>query len=227
MVYRAWPSQMPSDVEVCMARLPGREERLREAPLASVTPLVEAIGAEIQPLLDRPFAFFGHSMGALISFELARFLRREHRLDPAHLFVSGRRAPQLPTEENPTYNLPEAEFIQSVRDLNGTPAEVLANPELMQLLTPLLRADFAVCQTYSYKPEPPLNCGSTVYGGLQDTGVPRESLTGWQDQTSDACLVRMLPGDHFFLNSSQSLLLRTLGLELEKLLRKTPQQAGV
>jgi medium-chain acyl-[acyl-carrier-protein] hydrolase len=225
MIYRSWAGHLPSAVEVCAAKLPGREGRLRETPIAHITPLVKVMAEEIAPLLDKPFAFFGHSMGALIGFELARLLKRERGIEPLHLFVSGRRAPQLPSDEEPTFNLPQAEFIEAIRNLNGTPAEVLEHPELMELMIPLLRADFAVCQTYSFSPGSPLGCEMTVFGGLQDTDVPRECLVGWQEQTIAHCSVRMLPGDHFFLHSSQALLLRALNRQIERLIQ-VPQPAS-
>jgi medium-chain acyl-[acyl-carrier-protein] hydrolase len=109
---------------------------------------------DIFPYLDRPFAFFGHSMGGIISFELARHLRRKHGIEPDHLFISGRRAPQLPEEDPQIHELPEREFLAEVERLNGTPKEVLANAELQEIIVPLLRADFAACHTYTYLPGP-------------------------------------------------------------------------
>lgn len=222
-IYHTWAEQLPSDVEVYLARLPGREGRLREVPLTRLTSLVDLINSEIRPLLNKPFAFFGHSMGAIVAFELARILRRENGLEAEHLFISGRRAPQLPRDEPITYHLPDPEFTQALRDLNGTPNAVLEHPELMNLMMPLLRADFEVCQTYSFEPQAPLTCSMTIFGGLQDRDVPRESLVAWREQTTSPCNVRMLPGDHFFLHSSQALLLRVLNRELQTLSQKMAQ----
>src|SRR5262245_34574163 len=168
LIYRSWTEQLPLAVEVCAVMLPGREARLRERPYTCLPPLIEALAEALLPRLNKPFAFFGHSMGALISFELIRELRRNCGLAPAHLFVSGRRAPQIENNDPPTYNLPEGDFIQEIRHFNGTPQEVLEHPELMQLLLPVLRADFAVCETYTYTEEPPLECPISVFGGLQD-----------------------------------------------------------
>src|SRR5262249_55388812 len=152
-------------------------------------------------------AFFGHSMGAMISFELARYLRRKHRLSPHHLFVSGRRAPQIPMTEAPSYNLPESGFYEKLRLLNGTPTEVLEQPELMELVLPMLRADFSVVETYAYTTDAPLDCPVTAFGGLQDHRVERGMLEAWREQTTSTFTLRMLPGDHFFLNIEQTLLL--------------------
>lgn len=214
LIYRQWPDNLPSKVEVCPVQLTGRGSRLREAPYTKVEPLVEALMQVLLPYMDKPFAFFGHSMGAIISFELARRLRRDNAPQPVHLFVSGRRAPQLSETDRITYNLPEPELLDELRRLNGTPREVLENPELMRLMLPLLRADFELVQTYEYRSEPPLEYPISVFGGLQDHEVNRESLEAWREQTNASCTVQMFPGDHFFLNTARPLLLRTLTQKL-------------
>lgn len=146
-IFRHWAESLPSDVDVRLAQLPGRENKMMEPAFTRLEPMVEAIAASIVPLLDRPFAFFGHRMGALIGFELARLLRREFGRQPAHLFASGRGAPHLPSNEALTYNLKDADFIDRLRQLNGTPKEVFEHPELLPLVLPPLRADFTVCET--------------------------------------------------------------------------------
>lgn len=217
LIFRKWRDALPSSVELCSVELPGRSTRLRESAFTTLGPLVEAVSQAISPYLDKPFAFFGHSMGAIVSFELARHLRRERGALPARLFISGRRAPQIPDDDPPTYNLPEPEFIEELRRLNGTPREILEHPELMQLILPLLRTDFAVCQTYVYTPEPPLNCPISVFGGLQDDPVKRSDLEAWREQTTAAFSLRMFPGDHFFLQTAAPTFLRTLAGELSEL----------
>lgn len=216
--YQTWPAELPAEIEVCAVQPPGRAGRLRERPYERLGPLVEALAPSILPHLDRPYAFFGHSMGALISFELSRRLLREHGTLPAHLFVSGRRAPHLPRTHRPMHDLPDEEFLGELRRLNGTPEEVLAHPELMELMMPLLRSDFAVVETYEYEPGPPLDCPVTAYGGLRDREVSREQLEGWGVYTAAGFSVRMLPGDHFYLHAERALLLRSLAGELRTLL---------
>jgi medium-chain acyl-[acyl-carrier-protein] hydrolase len=189
------------------------------APYTRLGALVEAVAEVLAPQLDRPFAFFGHSMGAMISFELTRLLRRRHGLRPAHLFLSGRRAPQFPPTEPPTYHLPEPEFVEKLRGLNGTPAEVLAHAELMQLLIPLLRADFEVVQTYEYAPGPPLDCPVSVYGGLLDAEVSDEHLKAWGELAAGEFELRMFPGDHFFIQSHEQQIVRAVGERLSRLAR--------
>ena len=149
-------------------------------------------------------------MGGLVSFELARLLRKKYNITPLHLFISGRRAPQIPDLEPPIHNLPEPAFIEELRRLNGTPPAVLENAELMQLFLPILKADFAVLESYIYTPEPPLSCPITVFSGLQDSEVGCDELQAWQEQTKADFNLHIFPGDHFFLHSAQSLLLEKL-----------------
>jgi medium-chain acyl-[acyl-carrier-protein] hydrolase len=214
LTYRHWSKNLPTQVEVCPVQLPGRGNRLRETPFTRMEPLVKAIRREIGFYLDKPFAFFGHSMGAIICFEIARLLQREGATLPLRLFVSGRRAPQLSEPRMPTYHLPDSEFIQDLHRLNGTPAEILNHPEVMQVVLPYLRADFEVIQTYTYMDGPPLNIPLTAIGGLADFEISREHLEGWCAQTNRTCSVRMLPGDHFYLTTNQELLLPLLAQEL-------------
>ena len=205
-IFRPWCDRLPENIEICPIELPGRGFQLKSTPFNQIEPLVKAIATAILPYLNKPFAFFGHSMGGLVSFELARFIRREYNLEPVHLFISGRRAPQVKDSKPPIHDLPQAEFIQELRKLNGTPEAVLNNDELMELLVPILRADFAVLENYNYAPEAPLNCPISVFGGLQDREVKLEELEAWREQTVGSFSLKMLSGDHFFIHSSQSLL---------------------
>ncbi len=218
LVFRGWPDSLPKAVEVCPVHLPGRGMRLAEPPFTQMLPLVETIAAALLPYTDRPFAFFGHSMGALISFELARLLHRRHGVEPAHVFVSGCSAPQFPDAIPRLSSLPEPEFLQKLRCLNGTHKEVFENSELMQLLVPVLRADFSVCESYVYTDASPLNCPISVFGGLQDAETSRDQLEAWRCHTSAHFSLQMFPGDHFFLHTSRPLLLRALSLQLHQLI---------
>lgn len=213
LLFRSWSHCLPADVEVCPVQLPGRGTRMLERPYTQLSPLVEALAQALAPLLDRPFAFFGHSLGALVSFELARRIRRQYGVHPVHLFVSAGRAPQILHRGLPIHTLPDKEFLMELRRLNGTPSELLDHAELMELMLPLLRADFAVYETYQYSSEAPLNCPISAFGGLQDNKVSDSDLDAWRVQTSVSFSLRMFPGDHFFLK--QPLLLRALFQELQ------------
>jgi medium-chain acyl-[acyl-carrier-protein] hydrolase len=219
-IFRTWSNRLGTEIEVCPVHLPGRERRWNEPLITQIVPLVEALADALYPhLLDRPFAFFGHSMGALISFELARELRRQHAPSPVHLFVSGRQAPQLGAIAPPIHQLPEAEFIEALRRYQGTPDAVLRNAEIMQMLMPILRADFSVCETYVYANEEPLNCPISAFGGLQDDHANSESLVGWQSQTHSSFKLQMFAGNHFFLHDASELLLQSITQELTQSLK--------
>lgn len=206
--FGSWSNYFPAQVEVCPVQLPGRESRLKETPYKRLTLLVDVLAEALLPALDKPFAFFGHSMGALIGFELTRYLRQRAMPQPIHLFAAGARAPQLPDTEPPVHHLPEEEFVDALRTFNGTPEEVLQHKELMEILLPCLRADFEICETHVYQPDAPLSMPITVFGGWQDKKIAPHELGAWRDQTSSACAVHMFPGDHFFLHSCREQLLQ-------------------
>lgn len=222
-IYRGWAAPLPPEVEVCPVQIPGRESRLREQPYERLEPMIQALADLLPPYLDLPFVFFGHSMGAMISFELARELRRRGQALPLHLFVSGRQAPHLPLREKPIHALPEAEFLEELRRLNGTPEEVLRHEELMKLLTPILRADFSVNETYAYAAEPPFDLGISAFGGLGDEEVSREGVEAWKEHTRGRFRVRMLPGDHFFITSARDLILESIVRDLAELHLTAPR----
>jgi medium-chain acyl-[acyl-carrier-protein] hydrolase len=217
-IYHRWQHAIDAEVEVCLVQLPGRGSRINEPPIPHLATLARQAADALLPYFDRPFAFFGHSMGAMIGFELARHLR-ESRLAPlpTHLFVSGRSAPQADAHKPPIYNLPEDELFEELRRLNGTPPEVLAHPEIMKLMLPLLRADFQVCDTYVYQEGPPLGCPITAFGGLADEAVTREALEAWRVHTAAGFAAHMLPGDHFFIHSNESALLGLLTNKLRQI----------
>jgi len=213
--YRTWAHCLPSAVEVCAVQLPGREARLREAPYTKLHDLCETLAQAIVPYLDKPFAFFGHSLGAFITFELIRQLRRQNGPLPRHLFVSGSRAPQIPDPDPPVYHLPDADLIREVNQrYDGIPSEIMQNAEMLGLLMPALRADFEMNDTYVYHDEAPLDCPISCFGGLQDRSTPARHLEAWQEQTRRAFAVKMFWGDHFFLKNSRLLLLQAVSEHL-------------
>jgi medium-chain acyl-[acyl-carrier-protein] hydrolase len=215
-VFRTWSNALPADVEVCPVQLPGRSTRLMECPFTEVSSLVQVLAPALCSLVDKPFAVFGHSLGALVGFELARQLRRQYGVEPVRLFVSAGRAPQVPRRDSTIHTLPAKEFLAEVRRFNGIPMEVLEHEELMEIILPFLRADFALYETYEYSAERPLNCPISTFGGLQDSKVSRSDLEGWRDETTTSFSLRMLPGDHFFLNTARPLLLQMISQELHE-----------
>lgn len=215
--YRVWAACLPAAVEIGAVQLPGRETRLGETPFTRIRALCETLAAAMTPFLNKPFAFYGHSLGALIAFELIRELRRAGSPLPKHLLVSGARAPQLPSLEPPVYHLPDDELIREVNArYGGIPAEVLANGEMLELLLPMLRADFAMHDTYVYYDDLPLDCPIACFGGQQDASTPLTHLEAWRDQTRNTFAQQMFGGDHFFIRSARAPLLQAVSAHLNQ-----------
>jgi medium-chain acyl-[acyl-carrier-protein] hydrolase len=198
--FRHWPDALTSSIEVCPVQLPGRENRFVEAPFTRAEAVVEAMAPALRPVLDRPYALFGHSMGAMLGFELIRHLRRRGDPLPVQFFVSAARAPQLPRPGAPIHALPDAAFVERLRGLQGTPEGILQDKELLQFVLPALRADFTVVETYRYTPGERLDCLLTAFGGRSDGAVSFAELAGWSDQARRDFRLQMLPGNHFFLH---------------------------
>jgi medium-chain acyl-[acyl-carrier-protein] hydrolase len=217
-IFRSWVDLLPQDIELCGVQLPGREDRTREPAFTRMEPLVEELALQLISDLDMPFAVFGHSMGALITFELARCLRRNGLPTPAHLFVSGRRGPQVACDLELFHDLPDSRLIERVRELNGTREDVLRHPEIVAFLLPILKADFSVVETYSYKTEREFECAISAFGGLADTEVPRADLAAWGAHTRGPFRIELFPGHHFFLNDSRASLLATIAADLRQTL---------
>lgn len=217
--FAAWGRNLPTQVEVCAVQLPGRESRLAEAPYTNMSALVEALTDALRPYLDKPFAVFGHSNGALIGFEFIRQLRRVGLPQPLQFFPSGCRAPQLPNLNPPLYNLPREELIDQIRRANGTLEEILNNEEFMGLVLPLLRADYSLHDLYAYTDEEPFDCPIVAFAGHADELVTSQHLAAWRAQTRGEFKLHVLPGDHFFVRSASGPVLRFLSAYLCALLR--------
>lgn len=212
--FRNWRDRFSPTIGVYPVELPGRGFRIQESPMTNLQLLVSELARSLLPYLDKPFAFFGHSMGALISFELARCLRKQYQLQPVCLFVSGRCAPQVPPIVPPIHQLPDSEFLEAIRRLNGTPEAVFANPELLALALPILRADFSLIETYTYIDGAPLQCPISVFGGLQDPETTVECLEAWKMQTDGDMSLHLFPGDHFFIHSHLDELVKLLEAQM-------------
>jgi surfactin synthase thioesterase subunit len=203
-------------VAVCPIRLPGRESRTAEAPFERLGVLVESLAAAIEAYLDRPFAFFGHSMGAAVAFELARLLRKRGLPQPRLLIASGARAPQFRRNHTPPADPSEEQFLAELRRLGGVPAEALEDPAVLRAILPALTADAALYRRYIYTEDAPLSLPIRAYGGNADPNILPEHLHAWQEQTTAAFGVRLFAGGHFFLHQSRAEVLAALAADLEQ-----------
>lgn len=205
--FRPWRERVSSDVEVCPVVLPGRESRIRETPRTRMGPLVAELVEGLRPHLDRPYAFFGHSLGSVVAYEAARALRRQGDPGPQALIVSGRRAPHAPGRRPPVSGLGDEEFMAEMVRLGGTPPEVARQREMVRLFLPFLRADFELNETYRPQPGgPALTCPVYAFGGDRDPLADPQEVGGWREVTSGHFRLRVFPGDHFYLKDSEDFL---------------------
>jgi surfactin synthase thioesterase subunit len=207
--FRSWPVAFAPEIDVLPVQLPGREARLDEPPHRRLDDLVGPVCAALEPYLDRPYALFGHSMGSLVAYEVARRLSSGGR-PPSCLVVSGRRGPQIPSRRRVLHRLPDDEFLAEVVRLGGMPREIVAAPDLMELLLPVLRADYELSETYRHRPGAPLTCPVAAYMGAADPEVDHAGLRGWRPVTTGEFVGRVFPGDHFYLKGGRSDVLRAV-----------------
>lgn len=197
--YFRWQSFMPADVELWAAELPGRGGRRAEPFATHIDDLAEQLVDDLDGKLDTPFVFFGHSMGAILAFLCTRMLERRKGAMPAHLIVSARAAPHRPNPHALVPIMPDDQLIELLRAHGGTALQILAEPELMELFLPIIRADYRLLATHVFKEELPLRCPITAIGGAADT-VDAAALKDWLHHTSNAFELKMFDGGHFFIN---------------------------
>jgi surfactin synthase thioesterase subunit len=214
--FRRWKEDLPGEIDLAWIQLPGRENRIRERPFSSMSELAPKLAEAITASADRPFAFYGHSLGARIAFETARVLRKRSERQPCHLFVGASEAPQLPWRHRILHNMPEPQFIEHMQErYGGMPRQIVDDPELRALFLPTLRADVELLETYLYVPEPPLECAITAFVGTEDSIVERSIMEPWHSQTSRNFRLHLISGDHFFVQSSQGELIRVIAEEMK------------
>ncbi|MFJ7243706.1 thioesterase II family protein [Kitasatospora sp. NPDC098652] len=200
-IYTRWPAALGPEVEVAALALPGRERRLGEPAAVDVDRIAEAVAATT----DRPYALFGHSMGGLLAFEVVRWLRRAGAELPVHLFVSGCPRPDQPRGDDifdGLSALPDDAMLQRLVRGGGLPAFVLDEPELLELVLPVCRADFGWLDAYDCGDEPPVPVPITAFVGNEDASARPEDAAGWAAHTTGPFAQHVLPGGHFFLDDN-------------------------
>jgi len=214
--FSQWVRELPTHMEGIVTHYPGRGSRYQEPAIKSLSTLVEKLSQAMQTLLDKPFAFFGHSLGGLVAFELTRQLRRHNLPGPQVLFISACGAPHLPAPQPPIHQLPDAEFLKALSTINGIPSELQNNTEIMELTLPTLRTDFEAIESYHYDSDgSPLNLPIRAYGGLDDPRVSRKRLEGWASLTNAGFKSQYFPGDHFFINTVRESIIASIAAELQ------------
>lgn len=215
MVYARWRRLLPSWIDVRPIEWPGRGARVDEPFVTDPQVLAAQLARELRAQLDGPYALFGHSLGAVIAFELAHDLLDRGAPAPSVLFASGAEAPAVRDGSKWRLPLSDDTILKELRDLKGTPDEVLSNAELMRTALPVLRADFLMCGNYVYRSRPPLPCPVHVFGGSEDK-TRREALQAWRQETSASFTLDILPGHHFFIHTQQAELIDLIGAALAR-----------
>ena len=211
--FHAWTAALPA-LDVCALEYPGRWTRLTEQPFTDVPLLVKTIADDINDLLQGRYAFFGHSYGAVVAFELAREVRRRGLAMTEHLFVGAARAPQLPPRPNPIRSLPDGQLIAELGRRYGALPKMILDPEVLNMVVPIIRADITAFETYTFRDEPPLPCPITALCGRDDPAVDDRALDAWRHQTAGRFCSHVLAGDHFFMNRSNAETFRIVRQEL-------------
>ncbi|WP_439542279.1 thioesterase II family protein [Hyphomicrobium sp.] len=210
-----WRAVMPGWIELRAVQLPGREGRRTEQPIPRIATIADCLAREILRLTDRPYAFFGHSMGALIAFETARNLRRLGAPAPRALLLSGRRAPAVPEQDTPIHTLSDADFVDAMcARYNGIPQIILEQPDMMRMLLPIMRADIEAIETYTYRHEPPLAAPFFIYGGRDDPQMTPDNIAGWLPLTEQPHAPKLFSGGHFYLQDERDALIGALAADL-------------
>jgi surfactin synthase thioesterase subunit len=203
------------DVRVSVVQLPGREDRIKEPAYDRLEPLADALAGALEGAVGSPYAFFGHSMGALLAYEVAGRLASAGLPSPGHLFLSAHAAPHVHRERRaPIARLPDDEFMAAVQRLNGLPPEIAARADFMALLIPALRADFELVESYTPGRRAPLTTPITVFGGTEDPDVDLGDLLGWQTLTGAAFRLHTYQGGHFFVETHRQRVLEVIRAEL-------------
>lgn len=210
-----WVKSLPSWIELVAVQPPGRSSRLFDPPYTQMDSLIDDLISSFANLTDKPYVFYGHSLGSRIAFELSKRCQSMGLALPIHFIASGSRAPFIPCREEHIFDLPEEEFIEELKQLNGTPEEVLDNQELMSLLLPALRADFQIADTYC-SDGTQVDCPVTVLSGSADTDIKHTDLESWGKVFKKLESLEILQGGHFFIESNVEAVLKIVNRVIRK-----------
>lgn len=202
--FYGWTATLPADVELVAVQYPGRQDRFGEPCLRHMGELADGVTQALLPLLDRPVALFGHSMGAALAYEVTLCLETRYRARPQQLFVSGRASPTCPEKGRDLYLRDDAAMLAGLVELGGLDQAVIADPELLALLMPSFRADLRLIETYRPHDIRPVTVPVTAYTGDADPGVPVTGVAAWADLAAGGFDVRVFPGGHFYLVDQES-----------------------
>lgn len=202
-------------VDVLAIQYPGRQDRQQEPVLDSVTDLADGVFNALRPWLDRPVALFGHSMGAVLAYEVGLRLQLRTGRPPLRLFASGRRAPSRVRAERYVHTQDDAGVLRELARLSGSDPRLLSDPELLPLILPAVRGDYKAVETYRADPDQRLDAPITVLTGDADPLTTLDEAHDWCRHTTGGCDVRVFPGGHFFLNDHAGDVTRLIRAELE------------
>lgn len=218
-IYTPWIDKLPQEVELALIQLPGRGARFGQQPYQTINTMVEDVVEELGKLPPKNLFFYGHSMGARVAYEVTLMLHREKCPLPIHIVAAGSMAPRIPRKAKNSYNLTDNEFIEHLMELKGTPEEVLANRDLMELLLPTLRADFKIVETYINNSTVVIPTKLSVFAGKQDLTVELAELEPWFDVFQENDGISWFAGGHFFINENSHDVLTVLSKKVESYLR--------
>jgi medium-chain acyl-[acyl-carrier-protein] hydrolase len=219
-IFRDWSAALPQ-LELVAVQPPGRETRFRESALDSAEAIAAPVAEAIAASRKKPIVLYGHSLGALVAFETARALEARGRCQPEAVFVSGCRAPHLPSVTR-TFDLPRERLVEHLRAIGGTAPQVLASDELLDLMLPMLRCDLTAAEAYTYTPGERLAAPIVACCGREDILAPPSQAVEWGQHTHAGFSLHAFAGGHFFLDSNRSELLSVLRVELARIMDRCP-----
>jgi medium-chain acyl-[acyl-carrier-protein] hydrolase len=219
--YRGWADRLPPGVDLRPVELPGHGARISEPRFTRLEPLAEALHESLRADLEAPFACFGHSLGALVAYELARTLQRAGRPGPVRLYVSGHRAPHLRQRREPIHALPDADLVREIVELDPASEEAMRHEELRELALPILRDDFTIAETYRHARGEPLETPIVAFGGASDPIVDEQDVRAWAGHTSGPFTCHIVAGGHLFLETSRDDVLELLARDLRGCMRSS------